>query len=217
MADDKNKQASASAPSKPAPAEASGSTRATGTEEASAAALKQRQEEIEAAKSAIEEGVAPAVSPAEATNPKFAAQPGTLPPSMQGVSLPHPSTDKPAPALDTPEMAKARARADAAVAAEDLGDNAPTNVGKPVGEPVQCIAKRKFYDERGALIRAGATYYYQRREGTPFPIRTLEPVSQALAKSLRTEARDAEEAKISRMQTRQERRDAFARLAAETE
>lgn len=172
-----------------------------------------------AAEKAVAAGNAPAVATSEATNPKVVAQAGTVPPSMQapGPSLPHPSSDKPTSINDTPEMAAARARADAAIEAEDFGDSNPTNVGEPVGTPIQCIAKRKFFDERGALIRAGATYWYQRRKDTRFPIEVLEPVDKSLATSLRKEARAKADEKAEAMAQRRERRAAFARMAAETE
>lgn len=191
----------------------------TTSDKEAAAAAAQRAEVQKAAEKAVDKGVAPAVSASEATNPKVVAPAGTVPSSMQapGPSLPHPSSDKPTPLNDTPEMAEARARADAAVEAEDFGDSAPKNVGKPKGAPIQCIAKRKFFDERGALIRAGATYWYQRREGARFPIEVLEPVDKSLAVSLRKEAQEKSEEKARQQELRRKRREAFSRMALETE
>lgn len=105
---------------------------------------------------------------------------------------PHPSTDLPDKSRDTKEVAEARGRAEAANAAST--ENTPTNLGKLIGDPIQCIVKKRFYDERGATVREGATYWFQLREGQNFPYDVLEPVDKTLASKYRKafEARAAE-------------------------
>lgn len=121
-------------------------------------------------------------------NPKVVAPAGTVPTAMQapGAStLPHPSEDKPDPTPGTKEEEEAKVRA------LDLpGENGPisaSNIGDPIGEPVQCIVKRKFLSERGETVKPGMTFFYQERKGQIWPD-YLEPVSKAKAAAVRKEA-----------------------------
>lgn len=102
------------------------------------------------------------------------------------------------------EEAKARAL-DIPDEDEDLG---PSNIGDPIGEPVQCIVKRKFLSERGETVKPGTTFYYQEREGHVWPD-YLEPVSKAKASAVRKElaAYRAEKDELSRKKA--EARDFF--------
>lgn len=82
-------------------------------------------------------------------------------------------------------------------------------------EPIQCIAKRDFFDERGALVKAGETYFYQEKNNEVFPYPNLEPVSKAKASALKKEYGDYVRDRDDTLKQRQKRRDAFARLADE--
>jgi hypothetical protein len=158
-----------------------------------------------------------ATKPAE--NVKVVAQAGTVPPSMQadGPSPPHPSSDKPDPTAASEEVRKAQARLAEAEADEDPKRIQPSNIGEPEGEPIQCIVKKRFFDERQATIREGSTYYYQRRKGMTFPYEILEPVSKSVASAVRKEYEEKRAWKDETLRQRQQRREAFARMAAETE
>jgi hypothetical protein len=156
-----------------------------------------------------------ATKPAE--NVKVVAPAGTVPTSMQASvpTPPHPSSDLPDKSGDTKEVSEARARAE-----EELEEDGPvvaSNRGKSIGDPIQCIVKKRFFDERQALIREGSTYYFQRREGETFPYKVLEPVSKAVAASVRKEYEKAQADKAETASERKRRREAFARMAAETE
>lgn len=150
-------------------------------------------------------------APKEGDNPKVAAPAGTVPSSMQGATIPHPSTDTPDTSNDSKEEAEARIRA---LELDDEDEDLPagSTLGEPVGDPVQCIVKQKFFDERGALVKAGATYFYQERRGKRFPAKVLEPVSKAKAAAVRKEQRAYEEDKEEERRAQVARRAEFSRL-----
>lgn len=158
---------------------------------------------------------APAKGPVSETpeqNPKVVAQAGTVPPSMQapGPSLPHPSVDDPARTpSDDPKVEEAKARALNPDSDEpfDLKARA-TNIGEPYGDPIQCIARRKFIGERGETVKPGATYYYTRRKDMPWPD-YLEPVSKAVASKVRQELADRQSQKADQRAKKRDAREFF--------
>ena len=181
--------------------------------------------ETKAAPAAATDSTAQANQPkTEAENPKIIAPRHTLPTAAQtdGPSLPHPSTDTPPPPA-TKEEAEALARAKG-VEADDPKTGDPrvdlyygaTNVGEPVGDPIQCIVKKKFLDERGALHKPGAVYFFQRREDQTFPADVLEPVNKSVATAVKKEFAEHQAERREEKDLARRRRDAFARLALES-
>lgn len=161
---------------------------------------------------------APDVSTTEAENVKVIVPPGTVPSSMQaGPSAPHPASDRPDLVIGSPEVEEAKARALVAEAARlpEAEIAIASNKGKAVGEPIQCIAKRKFFDERGATIKPGAVYYYQPREGKTFPWTVLEPVNKSQASAAKKEWEKSREEKQAVADEKSRRREALAELARE--
>ena len=155
------------------------------------------------------------VAQTPADNPKVVAQKGTVPPSMAapGPSLPHPSEDKPDPVSDDPKVEDAKARI-AEEAEEDRANNrVATNLGGPVGDPIQCIVKKKFVAPNGAVIKPGATHYFQRLEGQTFPYDVLEPVNKSMASGLRKEFLDKRDARIADQEDARKAREAISNLA----
>lgn len=112
------------------------------------------------------------------------------------------------------KAAEEKAVADAAAA---LLDDEGLEPGTPIGEPVECIVKKKFFDDRSALVQAGKTYYYQHRAGRPFPYAVLEPKNRAHAKAVKASYEEAQRRKAEAQAEKRKRRAAFGRLAAETE
>lgn len=100
---------------------------------------------------------------------------------------------------------------------EDNGVEQEDPIGTPVGAPVECIVKKKFFDENSALVPVGKTYYYQRRKGKAFPYDVLEPVNKSHASAAKREFLDRREEKEDLLRNKRKRRAAFARLAADTE
>lgn len=116
----------------------------------------------------------------------------------------------------TQEEIDAYRRANPAALNED-----PDLSGASVGEPVECLVKKDFYDSRGAYVRAGERYYWTpqklpngKLEAFPFPI--LEPINKATAKAKAKEYQDHLDEVSSESKARQQRVDAFRKLADET-
>lgn len=161
----------------------------------------------------------------ESENPKILAPAGTVPTAAAapGPSLPHPSVDFGKDLNPTKPVAEAQVRALEGLDESDTEVTGPKNIGEVKGDPIQCIARKKFFDARGATIKAGATYYYQPRinpatgELFPFPIEVLEPVNKTVAQRARKDQRErlakAQEDRAARLK----RREAFDRMAAELE
>lgn len=165
---------------------------------------------------------APAAKPVaetEAENVKVVVPKGTVPTSMQaGPSLPHPSSDEPPVANYDEEQQDALIRSQGfdPDAPED-GATPEDNVGEPEGSPIECIARRKFFDERNAVVKAGAIYYYQPRKGKPFPWSVLEPVNKGKAKALKKEWDESQAKKEERKAARRKASDNLALMLTNAE
>lgn len=167
------------------------------------------------------ESKTPAEGPVAKTpeeNPKVVAPAGTVPTAMAapGPSLPHPSTDKPDPTSPTAEVAAAKARAAGSDPDENMERTTPVNIGEPYGEPIQCIARRKFQGERGETVRAGAVYWYTRRKNVVWPD-YLEPVNKAVATKVKKEIADYREDRQNRLDEKRKARETLARMATAVE
>lgn len=125
------------------------------------------------------------VAKTEAENPKVVA----------------PAKPDPTPGTKEEEEAKVRALD---LPGEEA--SAASNIGTPVGEPVQCIVKRKFISERGETVKPGMTFYYQERKGQVWPD-YLEPVSKAKAAAVKKDLDDRraekEEVRAKKAQARE--------------
>lgn len=129
------------------------------------------------------------MGPSTDDNPKIVAPAGTVPTAAaaEGPSPPHPASDKPDITRDTPAMAAARGR----IAEQQLPPDRRVEGPVPfTSGPIQCIAKKKFYDKRNALIQPGATYNFFLEDGEDFPYDLLEPVDEGMAEKLRKEQGD---------------------------
>lgn len=161
-------------------------------------------------------------TPAE--NPKVLAPKGTVPDAIAapGPSLPHPSVDFGKEIKPDAATAKAQDRA-ADFPSDEAREAIAEEDRSKRGEPIKTIVRRKFFDERGALMKPGATYYYYPRvnpengEAERFPIEVLEPVDEGLAKQLRGETKKRDTAKENAIKERDARRAALAKVALETE
>lgn len=159
---------------------------------------------------------APKVAQTPADNPKVVAQENTVPPSMQapGPSLPHPSTGEPDPVSDDPKVEEAKARIAEQEEEDFISGKTATNIGKKVGDPIQCIVKKKFQAPNGEVLNTGAMHYFQRFEGQTFPYDVLEPVNKSMASGLRKEFLDKRKARVDRQEKERQRREALADAAA---
>lgn len=167
------------------------------------------------AQKTVDKGVAPAVSPTEATNVKVSVQAGTVPPSMQapGPNPPHPSSEAPDKSADTPEVADARARAEGAD--DEPERRAATNIPAPIGDKVQTIVKKIFFDAEGRTVKPGATYWYQPLKGQVPPFDIMEPVDKTVASKWRRAFEEARQDRIERQERQRRARDNFARALDE--
>lgn len=116
----------------------------------------------------------------------------------------------------TQEEIDAYRRANPAALNED-----PDYSAVDAGEPVECLVKKDFYDRRGAYVRAGERYYYTpqklpdgKLEAFPYPI--LEPVNKATAKAKAKEYQEHLDDVSATSKARQQRVDAFRKLADES-
>jgi hypothetical protein len=137
-----------------------------------------------------------------------------IPESMQaaGPSPKHPSVDAPTISAD-PAIRDAQSRAQAETEAdlddEDADLNAVSNIGAPVGKPIQCVVRKKFYSEQGQVMVPGKNYYLQLYEGQSFPSDVLEPVDPKLSAKFRKEFRRRKQERAEARVQRERARDAI--------
>ena len=58
---------------------------------------------------------------------------------------------------------------------------------KSSGEPIESVVVKKHQSDEGVILEAGATIYYQQKEGQPYPWPLLRPVDEKLHQDLKAE------------------------------